>query len=467
MKKQWGFILAVLMAMVTMAMGGCGGGGDSSGGTGGTTSYSVSGAVTVNGSGLAGVTVALSGSSSATTTTDSSGNYSFGSIQNGSYAVTPALAGYTFTPAPLAVTVSGANQTGKSFTATTTAAGTYSVSGTITSGGTGLAGVTVTLSGSGSTTATTDSSGNYTFSGAQNGSYAITPTLTGYTFAPAALAFTVSSADLIGKDFTASVIPAATYSISGTISGTLAGVTVSTSGGSATSDVSGNYTISGLANGNYTLTPSKSGYTFTQATLSATINSANVNGKNFTATVITGLTTGTIQLPKTGQTVSYATGDDGDLEKGVAWPTPRFTDNSNGTVTDNLTGLIWLRNANCFGTKTWSDALIAANTLSNGACGLTDVSIAGEWRLPNINELESLIDISVRNTAPTALTAGHPFTSVQDSGGYLQQVTYWSSTSYAYNNQVAWGIGMPVGYVGTGVKGSGGFYYVWPVRAGQ
>ena len=54
---------------------------------------------------------------------------------------------------------------------------------------------------------------------------------------------------------------------------------------------------------------------------------------------------------KTGQTTSYATGDDGDLEKGVAWPNPRFTDNSDGTVTDNLTGLIWLKNANCFGTN--------------------------------------------------------------------------------------------------------------------
>jgi len=56
-------------------------------------------------------------------------------------------------------------------------------------------------------------------------------------------------------------------------------------------------------------------------------------------------------VPKTGQTTSYATGDDGDLEKGVAWPDPRFMDNGNGTVTDNLTGLIWLKNANCFGAE--------------------------------------------------------------------------------------------------------------------
>ena len=62
-------------------------------------------------------------------------------------------------------------------------------------------------------------------------------------------------------------------------------------------------------------------------------------------------------VPKTGQTISYEPGDDGYYQKGVAWPNPRFTDNGDGTVTDNLTGLIWLKNANCFGTRTWATAL--------------------------------------------------------------------------------------------------------------
>jgi hypothetical protein len=79
-------------------------------------------------------------------------------------------------------------------------------------------------------------------------------------------------------------------------------------------------------------------------------------------------------LPKTGQTTSYSTGDDGDLERGVAWPSPRFTDNGNGTVKDNLTGLIWLKDANCFSRRTWAQALSDANSLANGSCGLTDGS---------------------------------------------------------------------------------------------
>ena len=62
-------------------------------------------------------------------------------------------------------------------------------------------------------------------------------------------------------------------------------------------------------------------------------------------------------VPKTGQTTSYGTREDGALQKGVAWPTPRFTDNNNGTVTDKLTGLIWMKNADYFGLRTWVQAL--------------------------------------------------------------------------------------------------------------
>ncbi len=78
-----------------------------------------------------------------------------------------------------------------------------------------------------------------------------------------------------------------TYSISGTITSggaALADVTVSTNGGSATSNASGVYTISGLANGNYTITPVKTGFTFTPATLALTVNGANLTDHNFTAT---------------------------------------------------------------------------------------------------------------------------------------------------------------------------------------
>jgi len=59
---------------------------------------------------------------------------------------------------------------------------------------------------------------------------------------------------------------------------------------STTADASGNYTFTGLANGGYTVTPSKAGFVFTPASQPVTVNSANVSGINFTIqTAPTGL----------------------------------------------------------------------------------------------------------------------------------------------------------------------------------
>ena len=50
------------------------------------------------------------------------------------------------------------------------------------------------------------------------------------------------------------------------------------------------------------------------------------------------------------------------------------------------------KNANCFGSKLWDDAMAAARGLKDGDCGLTDGSVDGDWRLPNVREFLSLID---------------------------------------------------------------------------
>ena len=78
--------------------------------------YSISGKV--SGDTTSGVAMSLTGAATASATTDSSGNYSFSGLSNGSYTVTPSKSGYTFTPSSLSVTISGANQAGKNFTAT-------------------------------------------------------------------------------------------------------------------------------------------------------------------------------------------------------------------------------------------------------------------------------------------------------------------------------------------------------------
>lgn len=170
-------------------------------------------------------------------------------------------------------------------------------------------------------------------------------------------------------------------------------------------------------------------------------------------------------VPQTGQTSCYdvagatiacaGTGQDGAGTRGVAWPNPRFTENSNGTVTDNLSGLVWLKNADCFGAQAWATAIASASNLANGTCGLSDGSTAGQWRLPSIRELGGLMDAS--RSFP-ALPAGYPFTSFQSNN-------YWSGTTLAANTGYAWIVYLGSGSVSYIVKTDS--LYFWPVRSGQ
>lgn len=177
-------------------------------------------------------------------------------------------------------------------------------------------------------------------------------------------------------------------------------------------------------------------------------------------------TDGPAPVPKTKQTTCYTdeepgdeidctnTGRDGDLQKGVEWPDPRFTDNLDGTVTDHLTGLIWLKDGNCFGERIWVDALSDCNGLADGSCGLTDGSRPGAWRLPNVKELQSLIDYG---SFFPSLPSGYPFTNVD--------FAFWSSTNNANYAWMAWQVSLISGYVNYHNKTN--LYNVLPVRGGH
>ena len=158
-------------------------------------------------------------------------------------------------------------------------------------------------------------------------------------------------------------------------------------------------------------------------------------------------------VEKTGQTISYRTGDDGGHEKGVVSPSPRFIDNGDGTVTDNLTGLMWAKDANLNnGTRTWNDAIDYANNLTLGVAGCG--STWNDWRLPNVKELQSLIDFG--NYGP-ALPTGHPFIDVQNH-------YYWSSTTYQNGADAVWSLTITNGYQDVTYKTASSLY-VWPVRS--
>jgi photosystem II stability/assembly factor-like uncharacterized protein len=177
----------------------------------------------------------------------------------------------------------------------------------------------------------------------------------------------------------------------------------------------------------------------------------------------------TIALPSTGQTTCYdtsgnviacaGTGQDGDIQAGVAWPVPRFIDNGDQTITDNLTGLIWQKDGStptvgsCTGgAMTWQSALdYVACMNANNYLGHND------WRLPNRIELESLVHDGQPDQASWLNAQG--FVNTQ---GFF----YWSSTTAALNPVVAWCVYFG-GIGGGSLNKNNNYLYVRCVRGGQ
>jgi hypothetical protein len=208
-----------------------------------------------------------------------------------------------------------------------------------------------------------------------------------------------------------------------------------------------NYTVSGvLVDGSSV--GAVSTYNFTNLTSAHTISASF-------AAVEENLPPDTIDLPKTGQTISYAMGDDGSIEAGIEWPTARFTDNGDGTVTDNLTGLMWLKDGACF-RKNWSTALstikdFKSNPRKYTCLGYT--SSYNDWRLPNANELESLVNYGTSDTSKWLNTQG--FVNMKSS-------SYWSSTTYQAGTSQSWVISMNNGLGSQ--SGKSNTLYFLPVR---
>ncbi len=146
---------------------------------------------------------------------------------------------------------------------------------------------------------------------------------------------------------------------------------------------------------------------------------------------------------RTGQVPSYCIYDDGQIRKGFtggytnangSWNgSTRFTDNGDNTVTDNITGLMWLKDANFYGTLSWTQAL--SNSANCTVGGYTD------WRLPNRFELESLLDL---NESYPFLSIGNPFENV---GLY-----HWSSNTDWNNPTQAWYVDFQHGRVNSALK---------------
>jgi len=145
----------------------------------------------------------------------------------------------------------------------------------------------------------------------------------------------------------------------------------------------------------------------------------------------------------TGQTTSYGAGSDGNLQQGLA---RSFTDNGNGTITDNVTHLMWEKKSREDGSiheaanmYSWSSGtndmdgtittvFLATLNTGSGFAGHTD------WRIPNINELRSLRKLE--GPSPTIFSAfnngytpGTPCSVSSCSVTYSG--AYWSSTTFS------------------------------------
>ena len=166
--------------------------------------HMITGVVKAGATPVAGVTIAVSGSTTATAVTDGTGVYSVELGAGGNYVLTPTKPHYRFNPVTKSISDFQAD-TQVDFAATVKQ---HSISGhVVNSKNEPFAGVTVSLSGSVTATATTAADGSYSFTNVAGGSSCIvTASTDGYSFTPASQMFDDLSADATA-DFQVALLP--------------------------------------------------------------------------------------------------------------------------------------------------------------------------------------------------------------------------------------------------------------------
>ncbi|MDX1812699.1 MAG: DUF1566 domain-containing protein, partial [Gammaproteobacteria bacterium] len=163
-------------------------------------------------------------------------------------------------------------------------------------------------------------------------------------------------------------------------------------------------------------------------------------------------------ISKTGQQTSYLGSDDGNLELGQEIPTPRFIDNDDGTITDELTGLIWIKDNYCANqfisgasSNKWQDAFSFVNALNNKTlvepCEGYEWQF-NDWRVPNIRELQSLVKYGMDNDTSILtwlLLPGNESTGFTNTTLAVNPI--WSSSTDASVTENAWAINLDNGQI--------------------
>ena len=147
----------------------------------------------------------------------------------------------------------------------------------------------------------------------------------------------------------------------------------------------------------------------------------------------------------------------------------RYADCGNGTVTDVVTGLIWLQQPNCLLPAFWAQANQAAAELQHGDCDLSDNSRPGDWRLPTAAEWNATFFTGLqRGCTSPALTnvEGSACLSIGPTPFIgLPAGLFWTSSvsliqPWNFSNVAD----VDAGFVGSTMKFE--LWNVWPVRRG-
>lgn len=199
------------------------------------------------------------------------------------------------------------------------------------------------------------------------------------------------------------------------------------------------------------------------------------------AACLSGACPPSFSMPATGQTTSYGSGSDGAVQAGAALA---YTDNGDGTITDNNTGLMWEKKSDDGSIHDWDNTYTWGMTTPpytmNGTMvttfldTLNDVSGGGascfaghcDWRIPNRNELQSIVNSETFTPAVSAAfnTACAPACTVLTCSCTVPS-NYWSSTTLTPIPDWAWFVYFDYGH--DGGDGKNHLFFVRAVRGGS
>lgn len=206
--------------------------------------------------------------------------------------------------------------------------------------------------------------------------------------------------------------------------------------------------------------------------LTAAMNAYIAGQASQTAAVIAGASVRfCAAFPATGQTTPYGSGSDGDAPGGAALS---YTDNGDGTITDNNTGLMWEKKDNSGGgihdkdnTYTWSEASYGSTNIMDGTIATflatlnTPPGFAGhtDWRIPNYKELTSILNLEL--TGPSVSAAFHDAAGCPGCSDVTvatctctRLLWYWSSTTTKFTPTYGYIVSFGNGFVDRDFKNS-------------